>query len=443
MDGVFCMIDFDHVLDAINFVTQNSEKYVIGNHFTDQSSMSLADWALFLSFKEDKTLQSDMEDFIIKYYPELDIPSKQFVSYQRSFIRPFLFRDISKKYLELIDYKTDNQTFKTFKGFRLCAGDGSDFEIPDFPETRAEFNIINTPQYTKPAMCKFSSVQDVLNGFILDGIVDDYKAAELPLMHQHLQNVENMVIPEKTIWIFDRGYTAMELYARIMEMNSYFIVRLRKNSYKEERKNITEEDSPISLNITGNRLKKFHNPELKNIYSRKWTMDLRIVTITNNKGEKYSLLTNIPKKVLGTKEIGEIYKLRWGIETNYNTMKNRLYIENYSGKRRICIEQDLYSKFLKFNIFNYLKIKFNKLIKNKKEQLKDYREYQVDQANLIRNIKDKLLLILLSTSQKIREKTVKNFYKSCMRYPNRVKKNKTTTRKKKPHRCFNIQYQPT
>ena len=97
MEGVFCMIDFDHVLDAINFVTQNSEKYVIGNHFTDQSSMSLADWALFLSFKEDKTLQSDMEDFIIKYYPELDIPSKQFVSYQRSFIRPFLFRDISKK----------------------------------------------------------------------------------------------------------------------------------------------------------------------------------------------------------------------------------------------------------------------------------------------------------------------------------------------------------
>ena len=172
-------------------------------------------------------------------------------------------------------------------------------------------------------------------------------------------------------------------------------------------------------------------------------MDLRIVTITNNNGEKYSLLTNIPEDILGTKEIGEIYKLRWGIETNYNTMKNRIYIENYSGKRRICIEQDIYSKFLKFNIFHYLKIKFNKQIKTKKEQLGDYRQYQVDQANLIRNLKDKLLLILLSASHKIREKIVKNFYKSCMRYPNRVKKNKTTARKKKPHRCFNIQYQPT
>ena len=101
-----------------------------------------------------------------------------------------MFQDISKRYLELIDYKNDNQTFKTFKGFRLCAGDGSDFEIPDFPETRAEFNIKNTPKYRKPAMCKFSSIQDVLNGFILDGTVGDYKAGELPLMHQHLKNVK-------------------------------------------------------------------------------------------------------------------------------------------------------------------------------------------------------------------------------------------------------------
>ena len=437
------MIEFDHVLDVINDVAKNSEKYVVGNHFTEQSNMSLADWGVFLSFKEDRTLQSDIENYITNYKPELDIPSKQFISSQRTYIKPVFFQDISKKYLELIDYKNDNQTFKTFKGFRLLAGDGSDFEIPDFPETREEFNIKDTPKYRKPAMCKFSSVQDVLNGFILDGIVDDYKAAELPLMHQHLQNIENMITSSKTIWIFDRGYTAMELYARIIEMNSYFIVRLRKDSYKEEMKTIIDEDSLISLNIDGNRLKKFHDTELKNIYSKKWTINLRIVTITNNNGEKYSLLTNIPKEVLNTNEIGEIYKLRWGIETNYNTMKNRIYIENYSGKRRICIEQDIYSKFLKFNIFNYLKIKFNKLIKIKKEKQGDYRQYQVDQANLIRNLKDKLLSILLSKSKKIREKLVKNFHKSCMRYPNRVRKNKTTPRKKKLHRCFNIQYQPT
>ena len=79
------MIDFDHVLDAINDVTQKSEKYVIGNHFTEQSRLSLADWATFLSFKEDKTLQSDIENYITKYRSELDIPSKQYVSSLRTY----------------------------------------------------------------------------------------------------------------------------------------------------------------------------------------------------------------------------------------------------------------------------------------------------------------------------------------------------------------------
>ena len=117
------------------------EKYVIDNHLTDQSSLSLADWATFLSFKEDKTLQSAIENYITKYKPESDIPSKQFVSSQRTYIKPSLFQDISKKYLELIDYKTDNRTFKTFKEFRLCADDESDFKIHNFPETQSEFNI--------------------------------------------------------------------------------------------------------------------------------------------------------------------------------------------------------------------------------------------------------------------------------------------------------------
>ena len=63
----------------------------------------------------------------------------------------------------------------------------------------------------------------------------------------------------------------MELYARIMEMNSYFIVRLRKDSYIEEKMNITQENSHISLKIP--RSLKFHDSELKNSYSKKWTIN--------------------------------------------------------------------------------------------------------------------------------------------------------------------------
>ncbi len=79
--------------------------------------------------------------------------------------------------------------FKTYKGFRLLGGDGSDFEIPDFEEVRNEFQIKDTEKYRKPAQAKFSSIMDLLNGFILDGIIGSYKQAELPLMHQNLENI--------------------------------------------------------------------------------------------------------------------------------------------------------------------------------------------------------------------------------------------------------------
>ena len=73
---------------------------------------------------------------------------------------------------------------------------------------------------------------DVLNGYILDVILGNFKEDELKLMHQNLKNIEKLVNFEKSIFIFDRGYVEMELYARIIELGSYFVVILRKRIIK-------------------------------------------------------------------------------------------------------------------------------------------------------------------------------------------------------------------
>ena len=44
-----------------------------------------------------------------------------------------------------------------------------------------------------------------------------------------------------------------------------------------------------------------------------------------------------------TEDICQIYDYMWGIETNYNTFKNSLNIENYGGTKLITIKQDIYS----------------------------------------------------------------------------------------------------
>lgn len=105
-------------------------------------------------------------------------------------------------------------------------------------------------------MAKFSSIMNLLNGFMLDGIIGNYKQAELPLMHKNFDNIQDLIIPKKSIFIFDREYDAMELCVHIMSINSYFLVGLKDKSYIDERYTIKENDSEIKIKLTKGRLKK-------------------------------------------------------------------------------------------------------------------------------------------------------------------------------------------
>ena len=96
----------------------------------------------------------------------------------------------------------------------------------------------------KPAMAKFSSVMDILNGYIIDGIIESKNIGELPLMLENIKNISKMMNLEKSIFIFDRGYNAIEIYCQLISLNSYFIVRLKDNTYKKERKNINKTTHP-------------------------------------------------------------------------------------------------------------------------------------------------------------------------------------------------------
>ena len=110
---------------------------------------------------------------------------------------------------------------------------------------------------------------------------------EMTLIHQNIQNCKNLIESEKSIITFDRGFAALELICRLINMNTYFVIRLKKNSYKKERKNIKTEDSPISIPLTENRLKIFKDSELKEQFQNVDELNLRIVNIELEKENKY------------------------------------------------------------------------------------------------------------------------------------------------------------
>lgn len=437
---------------AIDTVLTNFNNFVnTENKFSRERKFGFKDIVTFFLFNKGTSNQNDLDDFLEDKFDDVEIDlTRQNLSQQRTFINPLVFKEINKEYLRNINYNVNNPLFKTFKGFFLFAGDGSEFEIPDFDNVRKEFGIKNNSLVRRdPSNATFSGIMDVLNGFLLDGIIGDHNQGELPLMHQNLNNIENMLNPLKSIFIFDRGYAAMELYAHINEINSYFVVRLQDEYYKNERKQVQTNDEEIKLYLTGKRLKKFHNPELKEKYSNESYIKLRIVTIELEKENEKTgeleieieqLLTNLPENIMTTEDICEIYHQRWGIETNYNTLKNRYYIENYSGKRRIAIEQDIYSKFLRYNIFCHYKSYLNFMINKRKRKQGKNNEYQVDQANLIRKLKKYLPKMILNPTARFIGKYTKKLIRLCLKAPNKIKKDRKVPRRPTPARKFNMNY---
>jgi IS4 transposase len=54
------------------------------------------------------------------------------------------------------------------------------------------------------------------------------------------------------------------------------------------------------------------------------------------------LVTTIGAGELAAGELAEVYHMRWGVETCFEFMKDRLQMENFTGTSPRLIEQDVY-----------------------------------------------------------------------------------------------------
>lgn len=434
---------FSYIQSSKDSILDNPRCYILDDtKFIRNRKLILDDYINILCYNNGST-NTEMLDYYLEennFIPFDDV-SKQTFSKQRTWVSPELFKQLSRNYLEIISYTRANSFFKTYKGYRILAGDGSDFELPNCPSVRETYGIIDTPKYTKPVNAKFCAIMDVMNGFILDGILGKYKQGELPLMHQVLDNISDILLKIPYILTFDRGFNAMELYAHILELNGNFVIRLKKSNYKHEREVISISDSPIKLELNDDRIKRFKIPELLVKYSKETGMELRIVTIKLKNGDTETLLTNIPANIMSGEEIGEIYKMRWGIETNFNTMKNRLEIENYSGKRKITIEQDIYAKFFKYNIFQYAENYMTLLINLHKRRKGITTEYQANQSILIRKLNKYVMRMLINPSKSNVRHNIKRLIRKAKKEPTKVDVEKhPSKRNTSRNRKYNLNY---
>jgi len=114
---------------------------------------------------------------------------------------------------------------KTWKGFRLCAIDGTSIRLPDEADIIEHFGIQKgRPEQGQCTMGMASVFHDVLNHMVIDSAIQARLTSEKQCAEDHLHFSD-----ENDLILFDRGYVAFWLYAYLLQRNISFCMRARTN----------------------------------------------------------------------------------------------------------------------------------------------------------------------------------------------------------------------
>ena len=116
-------------------------------------------------------------------------------------------------------------------------------------------------------------------------------------------------------------------------------------------------------------IKEFENEELKKYAREMGRLKIRIVEIKLENGTVEYLATNLDMEEFSFKELKELYGKRWSIETGFKKLKSQIQIENFSGYRRIIIEQDFHANIFLYNLATAIQWDANRQLAEKQKDL--------------------------------------------------------------------------
>lgn len=173
------------------------------------------------------------------------------------------------------------------------------------------------------------------------------------------------------IFIADRGFHSLNVFAHAIEHNAYFLIRA--TDIKTRR--LLASDAPdkmdcfdISINrilTRSNSKKKREHPELESRYKficqdvafdyiapgvqNEYPISLRVLRFKVSNTGYENIITNLPAQEFPMEEIKELYNRRWGIETSFRELKHVIGALNFHSKKREFIEMEIWARLLLYN----------------------------------------------------------------------------------------------
>jgi hypothetical protein len=338
--------------------------------FTRSRKMNFKKMICFCLNFVKKSLQLELDNFIELLDEEIEKPiTKQAFSKARQKISPKAFEGL---FLMTADTMLNHAEAKKYKGYRLFAVDGSEIELNPSQELGKAYPP--TRNTTAPR-ARISIMCDVLNESIIHADMQSLKTDERTLALRHLEHYKETAAYNNGVFIFDRGYPSKDLLEYFENNSLKYLMRLQK-----------------SFNAEIDTTKK--NDFYVKIKNGKTVINVRVIKLTLPSGEEEVLITNLARNKFKKTEFQHLYHLRWGVETKYNTIKNKLRLEDFSGKTVVSVLQDFYAAMYLSNFVAAVKGGTDKRIADDTKNL--VHEYKTNENLLIGKLKNNLVLILLN-----------------------------------------------
>ncbi len=376
------VIDFFRLFDC--FI---SNKYITeDNRFIRDRKMTQKEYTAFILSQRSCTGYIEtIRFFTIWLKNDFKTISSQGIGKQRMFIDPKVFIDMYECFID--DLYSKFSGFSKFQGYIIGACDGSIVDLPNVTLTREEFPVGDENLLKeKRIRARVSCILDVHSKHILTAKIVETTVNEIDLAIEHLENLRQRLDITKLITIYDRGYPSIELMTKIIDLNSKFLIRLPKNVFIHQIKQMKSNDEIIQINMINSRLNNFDDENLKEKARKMGRLEIRIALVDIGKDEPEILATNLTPEEFTTEDLKELYKKRWTVETGFDRLKNLIEIEDFSGIRRPIIEQDFYAHLFVYNlamtIKNHAENNITRTPRNKEEKI----IYQSNFAKITGNI---------------------------------------------------------
>lgn len=349
--------------------------------FSRTRKMSFTDYILAIVRGTKTSLQAGLNAFFDAQKNSQIEYSKQAFSKGRQRIKPEAFQEL---YQAVVFKFYEKAELRSWRGYQLFGIDGTRLNLPCTNELEELYGS-QTSQGAAQVQALVSCLYDLLNGIIADVRFAGCKSSERDAAQEMIQafSIKNV---SKAVFIMDRGYPSAKLINAIMQTGQKFVMRCSTEF-----------------------LRAMRLPEIDNIITYKFAklkepLKLRVVKLPLSEENVEYLVTNLYEEDISLDEFKWLYKQRWGIETKYDDIKNKLQIENFTGYSPDAVLQDFYATVFLANLAGVLEFELQDQVEAAHADPENKHKYKMNMSMTISELKKSVVEMLAARSLLKRER---------------------------------------